>query len=306
VDACRIGPDSAPTWSAVHPCTILEAIRSLGLNAWANKLLFANDPDVTYARARGDFDPIGGNSETFKSKLSLAELQTWHSFVGLLGGMVLFSDPVQKSEYHEASALRMLEILHPPAPDLGRSIHPGTDRNHTRFGFAAERIWGNFASVLVWNSAEEPSTVALKTSKLDCLGKQFHAWSFWDERYIGIVNHGYITEKLEPHACALLRLTEAAEFGNKPILIGSTLHISMGSAEITNILIQEKSMIIQLTDAGAQEGKLFIFSKQPLEVISSTGCKVKSLCKRDNDDVWSLELVHRVKGAAQSCELIIR
>ncbi len=89
-DAARIGPDSASNWQAAHPCCIHECILAVGQNAQANGILFANDPDVSYTRPRGDV------IET--------ELRTWHGFVGLLGGLSLVSEPLWMTEQQAGRA----------------------------------------------------------------------------------------------------------------------------------------------------------------------------------------------------------
>lgn len=49
-DSSRIGPDSCATWNAPHPCCIRDCIPAVASSAYANGLLYANDPDVSYMR----------------------------------------------------------------------------------------------------------------------------------------------------------------------------------------------------------------------------------------------------------------
>ena len=78
-DAVRIGVDSMAVWKESHGICISRCIPAIGATAETNNVLFANDPDVTY---------------TWPHQLTTAEWQTWHSFVGLLGGTAMISEPL--------------------------------------------------------------------------------------------------------------------------------------------------------------------------------------------------------------------
>lgn len=251
-DAARTGTDTMKSMGKLYVgCSIANSINALGSTADANGILFANDPDVAYV----DF----GKNEL---------LRTWYCHVGLLGGLMLTSEPLDRLE---PSALHNFEALMPPAPDKGRAFDGQTDPWHRRFGFIAKRPWGNFASVLLWNPEDKPADVALKGVPLEEIGRKFHIWSYWDEKYLGVGDGSFVAKALPKYAPALLRLTPAT--GNGPVLVGSTLHISMGSAEIKDITTEPTGMTIMLTDAGARDGKLYVHSDKPLSLQSAKGCK---------------------------------
>ena len=290
-DAARIGYDSEPVWRAKHPCTFLECIRAVGMTSIANGIFFDHDPDVTYSRLRGS--------------VTLPELQTWHGFVGLLGGMAMISEPLQSPEYSTPEALRMVEILNPPGPERGRSHHAATDRNHTQFGFESSRPWGNSASILLWNPSEEPASQTLDAEPLGGLSERFHIWSFWDEKYLGVGKNGFCTEELSPHGSALLRLTAIPVNEEIPVLIGSSLHISMGSAEVADVAATRERMIIRLTDAGARSGGLFVYSKRLLSLDSAIGCRVESMTS-GSTNVWKVSVGERERSRKQILSLLIK
>lgn len=83
VDAMRIGGDTTAVWKNENEsegCTIKGAIRSIGLSAEANGIWAVNDPDVTYLRPR--------------TQVNHNEWFSWHSFIGLLGGLNFISEPL--------------------------------------------------------------------------------------------------------------------------------------------------------------------------------------------------------------------
>lgn len=279
-DAARVGGDSMADWTWIQ-----RSIDAVGASAAANGILFANDPDVTYTLPRG---PV---TET--------QRRTWHGFVGLLGGLTMISEPLHQRKY--ARADRMAEILWPPSPERGRSFHAGSEATHRQFGFVADRAWGRFAVMQLWNPGARVAGVALAAGSLAPLGPWFHVWSFWDERYHGIRDAGFVAPRLPPGGAAVLRFTPAARRG-EPVLIGSTLHIACGAAEIADWAVTDGVLSIALNNAGAREGRLMIHSTRKLTLEHAGGCTVSAL-RRGAQAVWTLELRDRRRGSLQQIRL---
>ena len=272
-DAARIGTDTSAAFKKLYDGVCMaDCLNATGSTAWSNGILFANDPDVTYLHM--------GDSEVKR---------TWLGYVGLLGGLALTSEPLNQLD---AAAIRNFEILIPPAPDKGRAFDGQTDPWHRRFGFVAQRPWGNFASMLLWNPEDEPADVSLAGVPLASLGSKFHAWSFWDEKYLGLVDADWVARELPTHGSRVLRFTAADE--KRPVLIGSTLHIGMGSAEMKRCEASTAGIGIELTDAGARDGSLFIFHRGTLALASAEGCEASLSAAGEN--VWRLSITGRQRG----------
>ncbi|MDR3147341.1 MAG: alpha-galactosidase [Treponema sp.] len=270
-DASRIATDSCDAWVNAHPCSIRNALRGVGMNAVANGIFYVNDPDVTYLCAE---------NPRWERKLTEDERRTWHGIVGLLGGLQLTSDPVEEEPY--ASAIEQLEILSPPAREKGHPLCPAAERDHTSFGFAAKQAWGDFASVILWNNQDGPGAKGFPHKEfgpagiLGFLGDRFHVWSFWDAAYQGIHGPDYNTGTLGAHASRLLRLSPLRD--DRPVIVGSTLHISMGAAEIADVLTAPGRFTIRLHPAaGARHGTLFVYSPSPLSCEGAEGLSVGPL-----------------------------
>ena len=290
-DSCRTGPDSCPIWEAKHPCTIKESIKAIGMNAIANGILFANDPDVTYLKPRGWFDPVGADEkqENPGSSLTIDEWRTWFSFVGLLGGSVMISDPLQREDYH--ASIRMFEIIMPPSVEKGRPFCPGADIWHTRFGFAVDKPWGSSVSMILWNPGKTSADVEIGRCIPGLPGGRFHLWSFWDEEYLGIGDKDTVIKNIAPHGCKLLRLTEIQSDERLPVLVGSNLHISMAN-EITDFRTNGYAAVLKLGNAGARDGVVDFYSRARPETVASCGCTIQSL-SRVKQDIWRIEISGR-------------
>ncbi|MDR0730331.1 MAG: alpha-galactosidase [Treponema sp.] len=304
-DASRIATDSCDAWVNAHPCSISNAIRGLGTNAAANGIFYVNDPDVTYLTAEDSPRKrrLTGSTVTDNQKRRITEdeRRTWHGFVGLLGGLQLTSDPVEDEPY--ASSIRQLEILSPPAREKGQPLCPAAERDHTSFGFAAKRPWGDFASLMLWNNKDGPGAKTFPRREfgpagiLGFLGDRFHVWSFWDAAYQGICGRDYSTGELPAHGSRLLRLSPLAE--DRPVIVGSTLHISMGAAEIADVLYGKNSLTIRLKpQAGARTGSLFVYSLKPLSCERAEGLKAGPIGSAGG--VYEIPLSNRDRQA--SCQ----
>lgn len=284
-DAARTGPDANPIWSQAF---LPENIRDLCKNSCTNGILFANDPDATYTLPR-------------LPEMSLDELRSWHGFVGLLGGMMFISEPLYKPEYQIDESLRMLEIITPAAPEKGRPFHPGVGRQYKRFGFIANRAWGSFASVIVYNETDEKEDIQLDITQSGELGQRFHGWSFWNRKYLGIIDNSYVFQGIPPHASKIVKLTELSDL---PVLVGSDLHISMGAAEILNYNVLENFIQIELTDAGARSGSIFLFSSKPVKLEKVDGIKNVEIWNAE-ENVWELRIDGRQRGSRQKIALVL-
>ena len=125
-------------------------------------------------------------------------------------------------------------------------------------GGHVKRDWGDTYVALLWNPGSAEGTVTLDFETAGMNPKHRYAvWSFWDNRYMGIAKGSWKTLALAPSASQHLCFTDLDRTPDKPVLIGSSLHIYCGAAEIKCVKQGRGSMEIELTDAGAREGDLF-------------------------------------------------
>jgi hypothetical protein len=234
---------------------MVNGIEAVGGAAIVNGIWWVNDPDCTH----------------IQWAFTVPEQRTWQSFVGLGGGLVICSDQLDNVR-QITPLLRNLEVQLPPSPDKGRIFDGNTDWFHRQFGFVAERPWGNFVSTLLLNPDDTTNSVALKGVPLEKVGQKFHAFSFWDGKYLGLADESLRMADVPPHGSVVLRLTAQGK-ADEPVLVGSDLHVSMGSAEIKSVTTKGHSMKIVLNgEAGARSGKLVVYSPKSLKLVSATGC----------------------------------
>ena len=228
-------------------------------------------------------------------------LRTWISMMGLSCGAALTSDPWHWPEMKED--LRMVEIMQPPAKEPVEVLDLGTGKEWPRIASLVRRPWGNQAVVLLWNPGQKPKSIDFQLSQAGLDGNQPHAvWSFWDDKFLGVAKGSWTTSTLAPAACQQLVFTPVEEAGNRPVLIGSNLHIHAGAAEVAKVDAGEGRIAVTLTDAGAREGDLFFWSVKPLEVESSEGLEIGGLVGA-GEHVWKVNVKSRQSGKPQTLQL---
>jgi len=287
VDAVRVGTDTGADNGFAkslatdgQPANIhgfWYPIASLVNKSYENGVLANGDPDVTYVAHLRKCSPL--------------QLQTFHSFVGIYGGAAMTSDLLFEKEFDSQDNLRMLEILHPVSKEKGHPFAGGWDILGKEFGYIVKCQYGNFANVILWNPEHQgTANLTMKNIPVDEIGNKFHAWSFWDEKYIGIIDNNYVARDIPSYEHQLLRLTQKT---SHPTLIGSNLHISMGATEVQNISYCDSQVILELNpNVGGRNGRLYFYSEKPLTNARSTNSD--SFIIRQGENVYILVLSNRI------------
>lgn len=230
-------------------------------------------------------------------------VRTWLSMTGLSCGTAITSDPWYWEDFKPY--WRNVEILTPPARERTEVMDLGTAREWTRIVGHVQRDWGSSTVALLWNPSDTERTVTLDFAKAGMDPKMRHAvWSFWDDRYIGVAQGSWTSPRLGPAACQHLVFTPLPEKPGKPVLIGSNLHIYCGAAEVHLVESTRSSLSIQLTDAGARDGDLYLYSPMQPLLASAVGCNVSGITSA-GENVWRVSLHERKPGAVQRIEMTI-
>lgn len=280
-DGSRVGTDSSAYWSE-DLCSIPSSIYQICNKTAANRLIYACDPDVTYLAPRKEID------ET-KRKI-------WHSLVGLYGGIIQISDPME----NRLDKFDELRIAEPSKAPHGEALFPCTDRENRRFGFVSKNTPEACGVYVIYNRSDEEETLNTNFYPLEEIGDLFHVWSFWDGKYLGERTSDFALT-IEPASCKLLRFTPIREDEN-PVLIGSTFHISCGVGEIEWEAIRKNSLIIKLNEVGANEGSLFVYSKKKIISVLTEGCSAELIC---DGDIYEIKISRKVVSDRKNSAEII-
>jgi signal transduction histidine kinase len=288
VDASRVGPDAE---RGKISRGIPSLLRALPLHdRW-----FAIDGDSYFTGT--DIANIS------RVEGSWPLVRTWLSMTGLSCGAAITSDPWYWDDFKPY--WRNVEILTPPARERTEVMDLGTGKEWPRLLGHVRRPWGDAAVALLWNPDPTERTITLDFAKAGMdPAKRYAVWSFWDDRYLGVAQGSWTTPRLGPSASQHLVFTPLDSAPERPVLIGSNLHIYCGAAEIQHLASDRDSLEIQLTDAGARDGDLYIYSRLQPILAATAGCTVSGITSA-GENVWRLSLHDRRAGNPQRIDLAI-
>ena len=296
VDASRIGADPnrtarviAGTSQADLRFAMTDVLRSYQLHGrW-----FAVDHGTYY---------MGTDSQNLSEIVGTWPLvRTWMSMVGLSCGTAFTSDPL----YHDSFKpfWRNVEVMTPPARERTEVLDLCTSRDWPRLAGHVRRAWGDSTVALLWNPFPAETSIGLDFAGAGMDPKRRYAvWSFWDKRYLGVAKGAWATPAMQPLVSQHVCFTDLDRTPNRPVLIGSSLHIYCGAVEIKHVVSLPGAMTIELTDAGASEGDLFVYSKWMPFLKTASGCTVRSVINV-GENAWRISVSERKAGVPQYISL---
>jgi alpha-galactosidase len=230
-------------------------------------------------------------------------VRTWMSMVGLSCGSAITADPWHWESFRPY--WRNVEVMTPQAKEQTEVLDLCVSSEWPRLVGHVKRTWGDMHVALLWNPGTSERTVTLDFAKVGMHPQHRYAvWSFWDNRYLGVTQGSWTTPALGPSASQHLCFTDLDLAPAKPVLIGSGLHIYCGAAEVKHIVQRRDAMDIELTDAGARNGDLFVYSRWQPVLKSAIGCAVSGIVSA-GENVWRISLADRVCGGPQRLTLAI-
>lgn len=230
-------------------------------------------------------------------------VRTWMSMVGLSCGAAITSDPWHWESFK--AYLRNVEVMMPPAREQTEVLDLCTARAWPRLVGHVRRPWGDFCVALLWNPAATEQRVDLDFATAGLSpDRRYAVWSFWDNRFLGVAQGAWTTPALAASASQHLRFTDLDRTPDRPVVIGSSLHIYCGAAEISGVKARRDGLTIDLTDAGARSGDLFIYSRYQPVWLNAEGCVVSEIA-RAGENVWRIGVADRRCGERQRIELAV-
>jgi alpha-galactosidase len=251
-DGARVGPDVAPYWypmargaarSSLSDPSAVNSIRNTITRFWMHGRLWMNDPDCLLAR------------ET-DTALAGDEVRALATVIGLSGGMVLSSDNLPKLSPARRELISLL------LPVYGRSAVPLDLFQTPDIPRLFELDCGTHRLLAVFNWDDESGEVAAPLPP-----GRWHVFELWERDYIGVCG-GEVSLPVPPHGCRLLRLTPAL---GRPQVVGSTLHITQGAAEIAAEEWDGEKLRVRLRPVAKPSGELFIWRPAGVQSVSVQG-----------------------------------
>ena len=300
-ETCLVYVDRQPSRATVG---LVDSSRT-GVNALRKSVRNAIDDLLRSCHLNGRWFTVDGDMYYMGTQVeNLSKVsggwplvRTWLSMVGLSGGMAVTSDPWHWDSFKPY--WRNVEVLAPPARERAEVLDLGTARKWPRLVGHVVRDWGSSTVALLWNPSRSEQTISLEFEQAGMdPNRRYAVWSFWENRYLGIAEKSWTTRPLASAASQHLRFTPLKQSSSKPVLIGSNLHIYCGASDIARVVSSSSSMQIELTDAGARDGDLFIYSRTQPVLMTASGCAVTGVSGA-GEYVWRVSIMDRQNGVPQ-------
>src|SRR3546814_10915647 len=102
----------------------------------------------------------------------------------------------------------MMDILSQIGEEKGHPFSGGWDIYGKEFGYEVHRSYCDAVNVIIWNPEHNKNAdLSIRNVSTGDLGNKFHAWSFWDEKYLGVIDKSYVAKgRSEEHTSELQSL----------------------------------------------------------------------------------------------------
>jgi len=179
---------------------------------------------------------------------SLAEARARASIASLAGGLLTLADDLDDLEDERFA---ILERILPP---LAREADASPAR-----GVLVTPLVGGKLAVLLINPEAERTQLGVPFRVLGHRGP-FHGYDFWENRPLGLLRDGIPPRSVPPGGCRVIALTPPADSAQ---VIGSSLHIGMGTLEVASLrTLPGSGHVLSLRLPGAHRGDVWIAESQ--------------------------------------------
>lgn len=226
VDAMRIGPDVSGDWTP-HFNSIgvffknepsmpsaRNSIRDILTRANLHGHWWINDPDCLLIRP--------------DTRLSLAEVQSLATAIGLTGGSLLLSDDLPKLP---ADRVRIAEVLLPVIGERARVLDWFDAEMPARLRLDLVNDTGEWHLLAKFNWSDRTANLVLDPCDYDLEEGGYWVSDFWNGRVTRLASgEKYSVDNVPPHGCVLAAFRKIRK--DQPLYLGSDLHFSMGQEAV--------------------------------------------------------------------------
>ena len=184
---------------------------------------------------------------------SLAEARTRASIAGLAGGLLTLADDIDTLDDERFAILQ--RIVPPLARKANAPLAPG---------LMVTPLVGGKLAVLLLNREAKRADLALPFRVLGQRGP-FHGFDFWENQPLGLLHDGIPARGVDPGGCRVIGLTPPSD---RAQVIGSSLHIGMGTMEVASLRPHSRSgHLLSLRLAGAHSGDVWIVEPESTRAV---------------------------------------
>ncbi len=262
VDGMRIGPDVATYWryfqKDLSAAAVENALRNSVTRYFTHRRLWLNDPDCVLVRSRKE-----------ESDLTLNEVRTLITIVGLSGGLVMSGDDL--ASIHP-SRLRYLRSILPPYGESAVPLDLFDNALPRLLSLTVNASHGQWLIAAFVNWEDRTMRTVIEFGQLGLQANQdYHVYDYWHRRYLGTARERLVISRHQPHETMVLLFKPVSRH---PELLTSTYHLTQGGVEVRSVSWEEadlgaQKMVVEVDKQGSQFGQLLFAVPEPYVVMGA-------------------------------------
>lgn len=271
----RIGADVLESWypqyfglktifrHEPHMPSARNSLQNILSRAFLHRKWWINDPDCLLVRPA--------------SQLTLAEVQSLSTAIGMTGGSILLSDNLAVLP---PDRIRLAASLLPPIGKRPRVLDWFDTHTPTRLRLDLKNAAGKWYLLAFFNWSEAPEKVTLTTKNYQLPEYRYWVRSFWaNDFHVAGENQPLFTGVLPAHGCLLLAVRPIKR--NTPQYLGSDLHFSQGM-EVHRWQVLDKTLQFTIDLERDCEGTIDLYLPGKPKTITCQGRPVEFTSLADN------------------------
>ncbi len=259
-DMMRVSADVAPDWepkaygvkfafkNEPNMPSVRNAIRNIITRANLDPHLWVNDPDCLLVREDSD--------------LSLAEVQSLATAIGITGGAILISDDMTRLRPESLRISQSLLPVLPPNPevkDLFMSSLPG------KLGQKLQNVGGQNQLIALFNWQDHPADLIFDAAEWGFGAEPSLMREFWTGE-IALFQGEHRFEQVPPHGVRLFAVKPL----DRAVYVGSDLHISQGM-ELTQWQLEPAGLGFSLELDRKADGNCYLWMQENARQVLQNG-----------------------------------
>ena len=252
-DAMRIGADVSGYWEPHFPPlsklltkevnmpSARNALQNILTRAPLHRHWWVNDPDCLLVRP--------------DTKLSLPEVQSLATAIGLTGGSLLVSDDLPKLP---KDRLRIAQVLLPVIDQRPRICDLFENHTPSLIRLDLENTLGAWHLLAIFNWQDRPVSLEFSPEKFSLPGDQVYWWrEFWRSEKGKMENTSpLVFDNVPPHGVRIIAVRPFK--ADQPSYLGSDLHLSQG-LEVSEWQAAEKQISLRVELGRQADGCISIY-----------------------------------------------
>ena len=286
MDLMRISADVAPDWHPRFPPfspilrqepnmpSVRNALQNILTRSELDQHWFGNDPDCLMVRP--------------DSRLSLPEVQTLASAIGITGGAMLLSDRLSKLP---KDRLRLAQQFMPVIPGNPQVMDRFERRLSRRVRHDLVDAQGAFSLVCLINWEDSPQDLRFDPAEFGFdPSKKWIGREFWSGEWL-LLDGAHTFKQVPAHGCRLLTLRQLS-VGSQ--YLGSDLHFSQGY-ELKSWSCEGGEIALTLDLGHRMQGEIYLRLEKPPADIAAAEQTLRARLLQENIYAIQVELENRLE-----------